>query len=235
MGSLRKRDRTNGCLILNITIVSLHLFTSCPENRKLTNFDSRIAMDNLIPEPDLCRRIVCGDERAFKEVFDRFHRKIHRFVFSIVKDKELSDEIVQETFVTFWLHRETLDPAKPFAALLFTIARRAVIDHWRKAAASDSFRERVRQSMKTTTNETEEQIAVNETLRLTEEAVAKLNGQQQAIFTLSRDEGLSYDEIADRLKISRNTVKYHLVNALKTIRTHLANNDVLTASKKRLF
>ena len=180
-----------------------------------------------IPEPDLCRRISAGDELAFREVFDRFHRKIYQFAFNFLKSKERSEEIVQDTFLSFWLYRERIDVDQPIAPFLFTIARRTLTDAWRKAAVSERFREEVRLYMDGASNDTEEKVLMGELEQITQDALGKLSAQQQEVFALSRYEGLSYDEIAERMHISKNTVKYHLVNALKVIRTHFSEHDIL--------
>lgn len=184
-------------------------------------------MKKYFPEPDLSRRLSEGDETAFREVFDRFHRRIYHFALGFLKDKDQSEEIVQDTFLHFWLHREKLDHQYPIAPYLFTIARRTVIDAWRKAASAESFRERVGRIMETLHNDTEERIWADDLERIANEGLSRLNEQQQQVFTLSRYEGLSYDEIAERLQISKNTVKYHLVNALKIMRVHFNKHDVM--------
>lgn len=178
------------------------------------------------PEPALCRRLINSEERAFREVFDRFHRKIFQFAFNFIKDKEQSEEIVQNTFLNFWLHRERLDPSQPLAPLLFTIARRTLVDAWRKAASSERFREHVRRHMDIASNETEEQVLLNDLQRITQDALSLLNVQQHEVFRLSREEGLSYEEIANRLHISKHTVKYHLVNALQILKTHFKRHNI---------
>lgn len=184
-------------------------------------------MIKYLPEPDLCRRLSTGDERAFREVFDRFHRKIYQFAFNFLKDKARSEEIVQDTFLSFWLHRTKIDAEQPIAPLLFTIARRTLTDAWRKAVTSERFREQLRFFVDLSNNDTEEEVFRNDLERITQDALRKLSDQQQEVFTLSRYEGLSYDEIAERMHISKNTVKYHLINALKVIRSHFGEHDVL--------
>jgi RNA polymerase sigma factor (sigma-70 family) len=73
----------------------------------------------------------------------------------------------------------------------------------------------------TTTNETEEGILLEDLERFTEQVLGSLPKQQQLVYRMSRQQELSYDEIAEELNISRNTVKNHLVSALKTLRTQL--------------
>lgn len=179
-----------------------------------------------IPEPEFCRLLLAGDEHAFRVLFERFHRKIFQFAFNFLKCKDQSEEIVQQTFLRFWQTRSQLDPSRPLAPLLFTIARRVLIDSWRKQAASTRFRENIARHMNMTTNETEEQILSSDLARITEEALGKLSEKQHEVFTLSRYEELSYDDIAERLCISKHTVKYHLVNALKIIKEYLKKHDV---------
>lgn len=184
-------------------------------------------MVKYLPELDLVKRLSEGDEKAFRIVFDRFHGKIYQFAFSFLKDKDQSEEIVQDTFLSFWLNRENLDCRQPVAPYLFTIARRTLIDAWRKAANLDSFRQRIYKIATVINNDTLDTIFLNDLERVVNEGLLQLNKQQQQIYDLSRHEGLSYEEIAVRLKISKNTVKYHLVNALKIMRTHLSENDIL--------
>lgn len=179
-----------------------------------------------LPDPDFCRRLLDGDERAFRDLFDRFYPKIYQFAFNFLKSKDLSEEIVQQTFLSFWQNRAQLDVDRPVAPLLFTIARRVLIDSWRKQAVSARFREDVVRYMSMVSNETEEHILSNDLAKVTEEALSKLTEQQQEVFRLSRYEGLSYEEIAERLRISKHTVKYHLVNALKIVKEHLKKYDI---------
>lgn len=180
-----------------------------------------------LPEPDFCRRLLDGDELAFRELFDRYHRKIYQFAFNFLKDKAQSEEIVQLTFLNFWLSRSAIDPDRPITPYLFTIARRAVTDAWRRVAASSRFRDQVLQHMEAVSNETEERIFSDELECITRDALKKLSEQQHQIFTMSRQEGLSYEEIAERLHISKHTVKYHLVNALKILKAHFHRHDII--------
>jgi len=178
-----------------------------------------------ISEPELSQRLFEGDEAAFREVFNRFHKKVYQFSFSFLKNKEQSEEIVQDTFLNFWLYRKKLNIEYPIAPLLFTIARRTLIDTWRKTVASNSFKKQIIHSLQSSSNDTEEEVLARDLECFAKEALQQLNEHQQQIFKLSRYEGLSYEEIAERLHISTHTVKYHLVGALKIMRTHFSKYD----------
>ncbi len=179
-------------------------------------------------DTELVRRLQQSDERAFEDVFDHYHRKIYQFAFQFLKDIVLSEEVVQDTFLNFWLHREKLDEQKPIAPYLYTIARRTVTDHWRKAATSRMFLDNLFHKLEAARNLTEEQVGMRELEQITEAGLRQLSVQQHTVFTLSRFEGLTYEEIAERMQISRDTVKYHLVNALKILRRHLEQHGVIS-------
>ena len=178
-------------------------------------------------DPLLLTQLRNGDEKAFRLVYDRHYRKIYQFANSFLKNKEQSEEILQETFLNFWIKREKLNVELPVEPLLFTICRRLVLDAFRKATSTDRLRVNLLKMMSEIQNDTEDHIIFSDLLRVTENAIAELPKQQQAVFRLSRFEGLSYEEIAEKMSISKNTVKNHLVVALKTLKSRLDREGML--------
>lgn len=178
-------------------------------------------------DTDLTISLKNSDESAFREVFDRYHRKVYQFAYSFLKDKEQSEDIVQEAFLNFWMYRENLSLNLPIAPLLFTMTRRVIINYWKKCASSNKFKQQLLISLEEADNNTEAYAISRDIERISEEALQLLTVQQREIFLLSREEGLTYAEIADRLHISRHTVKYHLTNALDIFRQHFAKYGIL--------
>jgi RNA polymerase sigma-70 factor (ECF subfamily) len=80
--------------------------------------------------------------------------------------------------------------------------------------------------MEKASNETEEAVLLSDLRQFMESALVHFPAQQPLIFGICRYQGLSYDEIAEGLHLSRNTVKIHLLAALKTLRTHFNQSDV---------
>jgi len=168
-----------------------------------------------------------GNETIFREIYVSYSPKVFRFAYSFLKERPHSEEIVQETFLSLWENREKFEEGKPLEPYLFTIAKRLILDQLRKNTSSAALRNKLLIAIAAQHNETEENIIFSDMLVLAEKAICELPQQQQVVFRLSRLEGLSYDEIAQRLNLSRNTVKNHLGVAVKKLRTSLNNQEVI--------
>src|SRR5690606_15474068 len=167
------------------------------------------------------RQLNNGNEQAFRIIYNKMYAKVYRFAYALTKRRDQSEEVVQETFLRLWLHRADVDATRSLDAFLFTIARRLVIDMMRNATSTAALRDSLWSTMQKENHATEETILENNLAALVDEAVAQLPAQQQLIFKLSRDQGLTHEEIAIKLGISKNTVKNHLVSALKTLKVKL--------------
>ena len=170
---------------------------------------------------ELISRIKEGDESAFRIVFDLYSSKLYAFSYRFLKEKEPCQEVVQEVFLNLWINRAKLDNQYPIAPYLYTITRRLTLNVLRHVATSQSAMDKMWLNVKKVSNETEEEVFLEDLSRFTEQVLSKMPKQQQLIFRMSRHQELSYDEFAEELDISRNTVKNHLVAALKTLRTQL--------------
>ena len=174
-------------------------------------------------ENELLARLAHGDENAFGILFHHYRHKIYAYAFHLTRDPGQADELVQETFLKVWLHRDKLPHLLRFDNWLFTIARNQVFDMLKDTARETALRRQAADIdiLETGANPTEEHLTFRENELRLQQAVDRLPPRQKLIFTLSRHKGLKHEEIADELHISRNTVKTHLVQALKTLRSLL--------------
>ena len=176
-------------------------------------------------EKALLAKIAIGDESAFRELFDLYKEHFYAVALKMTRSDELAEDIVQEVFMHIWTKRESIMDVENPSSYFFTCVYRRVYQHYRKIALEKKLLQGV-SSRKESVNTTEEMILAHESENLLSQAIAKLPPQQQMVFKLSKQEGLSREDIACQLHISPNTVKNHLSNATKFIQVFLRNSAV---------
>lgn len=173
-------------------------------------------------DKNLLLQVAEGDEHAFRLLFAAHHQQLGVHIHRITNSAELAEEVVQDVFLKIWLARETLANVDDFKAYLFVISKNHALNCLKKLA-----KERVQQkkleedSLGLVMANQEDNLYYN----LLDEAIDHLPSQQQKVYLLSRHSRLKYHEIADQLKLSRETVKKYLQIATTSItdyvRSHL--------------
>ncbi len=175
-------------------------------------------------QTDLFHQFADGSDEAFDTIFALFKDRLFRVALNYVKSAEDADEVVQDAFVKLWEGRNLLLSVSNPENYLLTIVRNKAIDRLRKMAADQKLRAKVWEGMQTLVCETESNLFAEEGNTIVQQAVNKMSPQLRTIFKLSREEGLSHDQIAHQLQISKNTVKNQLVSSLKLIKNLLARH-----------
>lgn len=173
------------------------------------------------------QQLIAGDEAAFDMIYETYCGKVYRVAFRFLKDAAQSQEIVQECFINLWINRQKLNPEGNIWLYLYVIAKRLSLNALRQICQSRELSEKLIDHITTVHNGTEEDVLVHDLEHFTEQIINKLPKQQQLIFRLSRVEHLTHKEIAEQLQISPNTVKNHMVEALKTLKSHLQYSDLI--------
>ncbi len=172
-------------------------------------------------ERALFARMARGDEAAFGSIFFHYTALIRPFIFSITRSEAITEEIVQEVFLNVWLNRAKMAEGDNYRAYIFTASNNHVYTWLKKRARELRLHSEIGETMPDIDNSIEETIDLKESITIIEKAVENLPPQKKLIWRLSRGEGLSHEQIADRLGLSKNTVKNHLVVAIKMIREQL--------------
>lgn len=162
-----------------------------------------------------------GDETAFRQLFDRYWDNIYGVALTFTKSPDIAEEIVQDVFLKIWLKRDQLPAVEKFDAYLFIVARNHILNKLRKKIKEEPLLDLALDEIQESANTPENIVVTKEYERLVRQAVEQLPPQQRLIYNLSRQQGLSQEEIAASLHISRNTVKSHMNKALQVIRSFL--------------
>lgn len=178
----------------------------------------------------LVQELMAGNEKAFQKLFDIFRNDLYKFSLSMVYSKQYAEEIIQDVFLTLWLKREALNPSLSLKSYLFTITRNKNITFLKKAANNQKLREEIFYKSQKSINSTDRYIREGELEIIKQEALDLLPPRRRLIFEMSRNEGKSYQEIAEELGISSNTVRNQMSMALETLRDFLLNNRDIALS-----
>jgi RNA polymerase sigma-70 factor (ECF subfamily) len=145
-----------------------------------------------------------------------------------VKNREEAEEIAQEVFVRVWLRRFDLKEDLSFSSYIFMIAKNALIDLIRKKQKETDFYKNNPPSMDMYTAPSDDSMEYNELAAIIDRSIDDLPQKRKQIYLLSRDEGLTYKQISEKLNISIKTVETHMRLALQQLKSSVRNNYELT-------
>jgi RNA polymerase sigma-70 factor (family 1) len=168
--------------------------------------------------------IADGDQKAFCHFFAAFKHKIYSFSFSFTRSAEMAEEITQEVFIKAWSNRESLRAVENIDAWLSTVTRNLCFNYLKRLGLERKATVRLMKTQNYTEQNVEEYVSYKERLNEIDEALGQLSPQQRLIFNLNRGKGMKNEEIARELHLSPNTVKTHMVIALRKIRLFLESH-----------
>jgi len=181
----------------------------------------------LLNEREYFDRVADGDEVAFSIIFYHYTTRIHPLILKITRSKEVTEEIIQDVFVSLWKCREKLKEIDNCSAYIFTIATNKTYNYLKLEARKEKHLNELAQVEKDFTNNTLETIDMHETREFFSQLIRQLPPKKKLIYKLTREEGLTHNQIAQRLNISKNTVKNHLVETLKFFRENLQKSEAV--------
>lgn len=179
----------------------------------------------------MCRR---GNERAARELVNRFQRPVFSIIYRMVRDREKAEDLAQETFVRTFNNLDRYDRSYKFSSWLFKIAYNLTVDHLRRRViktisihgSPDAVTADQQEATSVTLESTEEAPDARlESLELAdqlESAIGKLREEYRTAIILRHVEGRAYEEIAEIMDIPLGTVKTYIFRARRQLRQELS-------------
>jgi len=183
-----------------------------------------------ISDISLNSRLKNSDHDAFVFIYNSLAKELYYFVKKYIKDEAICDDIIHDSFLNLWNARERIQTTHPIRHYLFRITRNLVYKEIKKQiSASILLTVDVVEHEKIEGGEcVERTILDKEYANIYNLAINTLPPQRKRIFRMSREEGLTYKEIAGNLEISTQTVKEHMSLAMKSIKDYIAKeHDIL--------
>jgi len=182
---------------------------------------------NHLKEKKLVQSLINGDFEAFDHLFNYYNQRLYFFAKSILKNKEDAHDIVQEVFLRVWRNRDTLDPHSSFKSFLFTVSYNIIVDTLRKRISEQSFRDELIKNAIIDESSADKDLSYNELNSIYQEAINELPDKRKEIYRLHRFDNLSYQEIADKLNISINTVRNQMAHAISYLRGRIGKETLV--------
>lgn len=177
-----------------------------------------MAVKSLEDEDYILRKVAVGDERSFAKLFHWYSKPLAEFVFKLTNSIELTEEIIQDSFIKIWLRKETLTDIKSFSGYLYILCRNETFLVLKKIAAKHVSYAKFEREILGQMELEELDNPADEYRKIIQMAVDKLPEQQQKVYKMSRYERLKHEEIAKVLNLSPETVKKHIQLAVQFIR-----------------
>lgn len=173
----------------------------------------------------LLRLVAGGDESAFRKVFDLYKSPFYNAAFKMIRSPDLAEDIVQEVFITLWNKRVLIGSQPNPQAYLLKILHNNIYQQFRKLAIEKRLKETVKsQGEEADENSLELFLLEKENRAMLEAIISQLPHQQQMVYRLAKQEGLTREDIAGKLGLSPNTVRNHLAAAVEFIRKNLSRS-----------
>lgn len=176
-----------------------------------------------------------GEEAAYRELVRRYERPLFSLLYRMVRDRELAEDLAQETFVKALNAIESYRPEFKFSSWIFKIANNAAIDHLRRReldtlALEGSPHAETPEAIEATALQIGdrqesplEEVEARELGGEIEAAIAKLRPEYRSCILLRHVEGRAYEEIAEILGLPLGTVKTYIHRARNELRRELAH------------
>lgn len=159
----------------------------------------------------------------FEQLFTTWYSQLCSYANGFLNDLDASEEIVQEVMIKIWTNRETLEINTSIRSYLFRAVRNGCLNVLKQINIREeykSFREREDSSLQ---RSHEEEVMISELEKKIRRAIDQLPLERRKVFIMSRYDGLTYRQIADKLGISVKTVESQMGKALKFLREELTD------------
>ncbi|MEE9431663.1 MAG: RNA polymerase sigma-70 factor [Melioribacteraceae bacterium] len=170
---------------------------------------------------ELLQKIKLGDQSIFQILFEKYYSPLTRFAYIYIKEKDISEEIVQDFFVQFWIKRETISISTSVKSYLYSSIRNKSLNYLRDRKDDLSMSSNLH--VINTIGGTEDNYEIDYIELKTQiiSAVESLPEKCKNIFKLSRNKKLTYKQIAEKLQVSEKTVESQMRIALQKLREKL--------------
>jgi RNA polymerase sigma-70 factor, ECF subfamily len=177
------------------------------------------ALTPLLTDDEVMCRVVEGDGAALAALFDRHKARLYGFLYYLVGEQGMAEDLVGETFLRLYRARERYRVGMGFTPWLFAIARNLALGELRRRSVAQRAQQRLLQEMESGGEEVDAvRVETREQVRA---ALAALPEEQRSALVLKEYQGLSYREIGQVLGCNEAAARARTYRARVTLRESL--------------
>ena len=171
-----------------------------------------------------CLVVVMINEKYFKETFYKNYQALLGFAYTFVRSREVAEELVQDVFFNVWQKRNQISSSVSISSYLHAATKNVCLNYLKSKYHRDHSGFLEISKVKEVRKEAHDQLVFKELEDIIEKGIDLLPDKCRVIFILSRDQGMSYHEIAAHLMVSKETVKSQIKIAVRKLKDHLIQN-----------
>lgn len=192
-------------------------------------------MDTAFNQDRILEELAKSNKQALEELFNYYYPRLYNFSKSFLKLEDGIDDVLQEVFLKIWHNRAEIKRSESFNSYIFTITRNLLLNELRSRLNNQKLRDRILEASVAEEFLSMGNVEYDELKEKVEEIINELPQKQREIFRMSRIEGLSHKEIAEKKSISTKTVEYHIGQSISLIKSRLETLGFLSVLYFYLF
>jgi len=167
--------------------------------------------------PEVLEALRNGDHKSFDIVYTLYFRLMRNFITALLQDKEEALEVTQDVFAALWEQREKINPEIGIKGYLYQISKGMAYKRLRHREVEDKY-VRFMDRSEVDPLRADDEIISKETAILIRIALDRMPEKRRQVFMMHKEQGMSYDEIADLTGLSKNTIRNHIATATKDLK-----------------
>jgi RNA polymerase sigma-70 factor (family 1) len=182
----------------------------------------------LLSDELLTKLLHAGDAGAFREIYNRYWKKLYHTALAKTHTQEIAEELVQNIFIAVW-EKRSVAKIEYLESYLVRAMKYKIINYMQSVLAKENHLKIIDDHTIKEQNDSETQLLLHELNLAIHNAIEKLPAKTKVIFKLSREENRTVKEIAQLMNLSEKAVEYHITQSLKLMRLHLKDFIALEA------
>ena len=175
----------------------------------------------------LVKALKEGNQLAFSIVYKMYAAQTFSLAFKYLLNKELAEDAVQNLFLKLWLKKEEIDETKPINRYLFTMLKNDLLNTLRDSKKNIYLLEDCLSMVLELEDDSQNENLKQEQMNIIQQALEQLSPQRRKVFEMKVSGKYSNQEIADKLNLSINTIKFQYSQSLKQIRSTVGELSLL--------